>query len=227
MDKKQLIEHIILLIDNIKVQSKMINENEIMAQAEAETMLRNAGQLYEKAVIFNYLNSIRGERETKEFDEIPETIKSVQEETIIEQASEAIEEQKETSETLETVQEPKSVEVTPEVLDLFGDEISASEKQKTEKEKEIKEEAKPKEKTTQPPISDIKSSIGINDKFQFANELFQENMGEYTTAINQFNSAENLESALVYFESLQKLYRWDSENETVIRLLDIVHRRFS
>jgi hypothetical protein len=227
MDKNQLIDDIISLIDNIKVQSKMISENEIMALAEAETLLRNCGQLYEKAVIFNYLNSNRGETETKEFDEMPETVKSVQEETIIEQAREAIEEQKEPSEVSVKTDEPKSVELTPEVLYLFGNEIPASEKTNSDKKEEIKEESKPKEKTAQPPISDIKAAIGINDKFQFANELFQENMGEYTTAINQFNSSENLESALIYFDSLQKLYGWDIENETVKRLLDIVHRRFN
>ena len=41
------------------------------------------------------------------------------------------------------------------------------------------------------------------------------------------NVCENLESALLYFESIQKLYSWDLENETVKRLLDLVYRRFS
>ena len=110
------------------------------------------------------------------------------------------------------------------IVDLFGSEVPVvSEKPKSEK----KIEKVANEIIQKPPIRDIKSAIGINDKFQFANELFQENMQEYTIAIQQLNDAESLDSAMLYFNSLQQLYSWDMENETVNRLLDLVTRRFS
>ena len=77
------------------------------------------------------------------------------------------------------------------------------------------------------PVSDLRSAIGLNDKFQFANELFAGEMKEYDIALQQLNSSESAESAMNYFNSLQQLYNWDMENDTVKRLLTLVQRRYS
>ena len=82
-------------------------------------------------------------------------------------------------------------------------------------------------KNQKPAIADMSKVIGINDKFQFANELFGGNMQEYSIAVQQLNSVESLEAAMDYFSNLQMLYKWDLENETVKRLLELVDRRHS
>ena len=91
----------------------------------------------------------------------------------------------------------------------------------------VVEKPKPVLNIQKPAISDIKAAIGINDRFQFANDLFQGNMQEYEIGIQQLNSSENIDSAMIYFHSLQKLYTWDLENDTVKRLLELVERRYS
>ncbi len=128
-------------------------------------------------------------------------------------------------------EEPKKEILKPEdkkPVDLFGSEIPVVEKPKAEKKQEKKEEKLPVlNKIQKPPVSDLRAAIGINDKFQFANELFAGEMKEYDIAIQQLNSAETMESASEYFRSLEQLYNWDPENETVKRLYDLVDRRYT
>ncbi|MCW3083944.1 MAG: hypothetical protein JWP12_1310 [Bacteroidetes bacterium] len=126
----------------------------------------------------------------------------------------------------EVKQEVKPEDKKP--VDLFGSEIPVVEKPKAEKKPEKKEEKLPTlNKIQKPPVSDIRAAIGINDKFQFANELFAGEMKEYDIAIQQLNSAETMESASEYFRSLEQLYGWDPESETVKRLYDLVDRRYT
>ena len=82
-------------------------------------------------------------------------------------------------------------------------------------------------KIQKPAIQDLTKAIGLNDKFVFANDLFEGNMQEYSIAIQQLNGAGTLESAMDYFSNSQQLYEWDMEKETVKQLIDLVDRRYS
>jgi hypothetical protein len=123
----------------------------------------------------------------------------------------------------------KPIETTTVIAaDLFGGDLPpVIEKQKPEKKVEKKEEKISSANVQKPIITDLKTAIGINDRFQFANELFEGNMQEFNIAIQQLNTAETLESAMEYIDSLQQLYNWDPKNETVKRLINLVDRRYS
>ena len=124
----------------------------------------------------------------------------------------------------------KPVEIIDKPIDLFGSEIPpVTEKPKQEKKVEKKEE-KPipvVNKIQKPAVTDITKEIGLNDRFLFANELFEGSMQEYNIAVQQLNGAGSLESAMDYFMNLQQLYEWDMEKDSVKRLLDLVDRRYS
>lgn len=124
----------------------------------------------------------------------------------------------------ETIKAEAPTKVSAPTVDLFGSELTpAAEKPKSEK----KTEKSVQSKIQKPPITDLKSAIGINDQFQFANELFEGSIQEYNIAIQQLNTAESLESAIDYYSNLQQLYNWDAKNETAKRLLELVDRRHS
>lgn len=76
------------------------------------------------------------------------------------------------------------------------------------------------------PVSDIKTAIGINEKFLFINELFNGNMHDYNNAIKRLNRAQNIEEAAIIFDELKNQYDWNSEGQTTLQLLDFVERRF-
>jgi hypothetical protein len=227
MDKDKFKKEIIALVDILKAQADMIKDNDITAEAEAESILWNAMQLHENAVLFNYFNSKTETEATKDIAETFNPVEPEHQEYIVEPREQVINSIVEPLEVLAIEEEQAPKEITTAPVDLFGDEIPPIEKPKEDKKEEVKEVQKPKREHSKPPVSDIKAAIGINDKFQFINELFHESAEEYATAIQQLNVCENLESALLYFESIQKLYSWDLENETVKRLLDLVYRRFS
>jgi len=91
-------------------------------------------------------------------------------------------------------------------------------------EKIVKEEVViPEIKTT---TKDIKTAIGINDKFEFINELFKGSIADYEAGLQLLNNSANRELALKVFNELQKKYGWQQENETADRLQEIVERKF-
>ncbi len=72
----------------------------------------------------------------------------------------------------------------------------------------------------------IALSIGINDKFRFINELFNQNNGEYNIAMEQLGNVSSWKEAEVYLNSLKALYNWPENSEVVNYLFALVKKRF-
>jgi hypothetical protein len=77
------------------------------------------------------------------------------------------------------------------------------------------------------PISDIKKAIGINEKFQFINELCKGNIQDYNEIINSLNNFSSKDEALEYYQQLKEKYSWSDDLESAKTLLDIIIRRYS
>ncbi|MDR0438070.1 MAG: hypothetical protein LBH22_07220 [Bacteroidales bacterium] len=75
-------------------------------------------------------------------------------------------------------------------------------------------------------IRDLKSAIGINEKFLFINELFKGNMKEYTDAIVALSDAETLDLAHEVLVPLKSKYEWREDSAAYITLIDFLQRRF-
>ena len=91
--------------------------------------------------------------------------------------------------------------------------------------------AKPAEKTvatqaSQNPISNIKSSIGINEKFAYLKDLFKNNMVEYNEALDKLNNFENYGEAEDFFQELKSKYSWDPESKSFQGLAELLNRRY-
>ena len=91
--------------------------------------------------------------------------------------------------------------------------------------------AKPAEKTvasqaTRQPISNIKSSIGINEKFAYLKDLFKNNVNEYNEALDKLNNFENYGDAEDYFQELKAKNGWDPESKSFQGLADLLNRRY-
>jgi hypothetical protein len=73
------------------------------------------------------------------------------------------------------------------------------------------------------PVSDILSAIGLNDRFTFIRELFENNTSAFENTIKMMNEVRNYDEACVY---LNRNFTWDMESEVVKQLLEIVRRKF-
>ncbi len=76
------------------------------------------------------------------------------------------------------------------------------------------------------PINDIKSAIGINEKFQFINELFEGSAQLYNEAIALLNNCTGAETARTLFHDYQIRNNWDTENKAFLQFKEYIERRY-
>lgn len=73
-------------------------------------------------------------------------------------------------------------------------------------------------------IDDLKKSITMNQRFQFARELFNGDSEQYEITISALNNCEP-EKALEIFQNCKQKWAWDETSIAFIELLDLVQRR--
>ena len=73
------------------------------------------------------------------------------------------------------------------------------------------------------PIKDIKSSLGINDRFTLIKELFNGDKDSFENTMGILDDAGNFNEAFNYINTS---FEWDMEDEAVQMLLDLVRRKF-
>lgn len=78
----------------------------------------------------------------------------------------------------------------------------------------------------QNPVRDLRSVIGINDKFLFVNELFGGSMEKYNKSIDNLNDLKTFNGAMIYLNELKIELQWNSSNEAYQKLSDLVRRKF-
>ncbi|MFN3530236.1 MAG: hypothetical protein ACK417_09990 [Bacteroidia bacterium] len=78
------------------------------------------------------------------------------------------------------------------------------------------------------PIQDLKSGIGLNEKFLFIRELFNNDHMAYAEAIEKLNGAQDLATAEDFLGNvLLPKYQWDIETEASMNFLHLIFRRFA
>jgi hypothetical protein len=122
------------------------------------------------------------------------------------------------------IPEPVQQTGTPQKItfDLFSD-VTASTLADRLKEGQEKRIA---DKLTENKGVDLRTSIGINDKFLFINELFDGNMRIYDDIVQKLNSAVTSAQVDLLLLDLKIAYNWDSESPTVKKFVELVRRKF-
>lgn len=72
------------------------------------------------------------------------------------------------------------------------------------------------------PISSLRSSIGLNDRFLFIREIFSNNTDKYNMVIDHLDKLETIQQAVDYLKSNLTLQK----NETSLKFVDLLKRRF-
>ncbi len=73
------------------------------------------------------------------------------------------------------------------------------------------------------PVTSIRSSIGINDRFQYIRELFDGSPEKFTATVISLDEMNSINEAVVY---LQQNFKW-KKNETSLKFVNLVKRRFT
>ncbi len=72
------------------------------------------------------------------------------------------------------------------------------------------------------PISDLRNSIGLNEKFLFIKELFKGRPEKYNQCIDSLNQSTSFEEAMNYIRSN---FSWDENDEATKKLVNLVKRK--
>ena len=106
--------------------------------------------------------------------------------------------------------------------EVFVEEKPVMEVPKTETKKEVAE------KIALQPIKDLRAAIGINDKFQLMEELFNKDEALFESSIKTINAYKNFAEAQFWIkQNLRNKFNWVEESATVMAFDQLVKRRFS
>ena len=119
-------------------------------------------------------------------------------------------------------------------LGLFAEEKTIGDKFMEENEKASINEKIQKEKTDysigarmqESAINDLRSAIGLNEKFLFINELFKGNHDAYHATIDELNALQNKEEAFAVLEKKAAENDWQNNIEIKTKFYHLVERRF-
>ena len=93
---------------------------------------------------------------------------------------------------------------------------------------EVKEVREVKDHLVLEPIKDLRSAIGINDKFQFIQELFGGDEKSFEGGIKTINAFKIFPEAQFYIKrELREKNNWDEESNVVKQFDQLIKRRFS
>lgn len=78
------------------------------------------------------------------------------------------------------------------------------------------------------PVKDLRQAIGINDKFQFIQELFRGDVDTYERSIKTINEMHSIQDAEYWIERELKIRQgWVDDNRVVRQFYALVKKRFS
>ena len=83
------------------------------------------------------------------------------------------------------------------------------------------------EKLEHAPVGDLREAIGINDKFQFINELFNGDMDQYNKVLDELNSFASLQGALTYLSELSVQYDFQKAGMAFQRLKALLNKKYA
>jgi hypothetical protein len=78
------------------------------------------------------------------------------------------------------------------------------------------------------PVKDLRQAIGINDKFQFIQELFRGDVDTYERSVKTINEMHSIQDAEYWIERELKIRQgWVDDNSVVRQFYALVKKRFS
>jgi len=75
-------------------------------------------------------------------------------------------------------------------------------------------------------ITNIRSAIGINEKFLFLNELFKGDLSRYNRVIDELNAMQTKQGAETYLIELKVAGQWKEDLPAFVKLKEIVFRKY-
>ncbi len=108
-----------------------------------------------------------------------------------------------------------------EVKKVLGEQLATNKKSLNEKFARFTDDVS--DRANLSPLEDIKSGIGLGDRFLYIRELFGGSNDLFEETIKKLNEMDSMDKALQY---LDENFNWNAESPTVITFLNVVKRKY-
>jgi hypothetical protein len=218
MEIQELRKEFNQLLDKINQHSDRFTDKDYFPSLEASVMLSKINKLQELAAVLKFAIELNEEQASHKRRNYQQEQRELKKEAIIEELIEAPEEVQ-----IELIDEAIKIEEEKEVIP-----VQEAEESKKLEAKEVKENGQNSvsDKFSQTPIASLKDAFSLNDRYLFANELFNKDMTLFNEAIKTLDACENEVIAMGKLNEFGATYDWDLENEHLLMLQNKVQRRF-
>ncbi|PKP46708.1 MAG: hypothetical protein CVT95_06655 [Bacteroidetes bacterium HGW-Bacteroidetes-12] len=83
------------------------------------------------------------------------------------------------------------------------------------------------DKLKKTPIRSLKDAFSLNDRYLYANELFNKNMEAFNSTVKKLDECSSFTEATTLFNTLKNEWNWDDENDFHLQFLELLERRFN
>ena len=202
MEIEQLRQEINELLENIMKHSNSYSEKEHLIALDVNVIQQKVNKLQESLTILKYLLEAKHQERGAGKKEI--VVEEKQIEAVIEKEDEPV---------ILAVQE-SVVEQQPTVeeeSEAFVEEVV--DKMETPKIENIE----------QLPIAKLADGLTLNDRYLYANELFNKDMTAFNDLVKAIDECSSLDAAVALYIAMD----WELDNEHVVSFTNLVERRFS
>lgn len=214
MEIQQLRKEFNQLLDKINEHSERFTDKDYFPSLEASVMLSKINKLQELAAVLKFaveLNEEEAGQKRRNFN----------------QAQRELKVEKSTIEEPQATTEEEQIVLIDEVIKIEEEVLAVAEELKVEDKVENKDSSSSvSDKFSQTPIASLKDAFSLNDRYLFANELFNKDMNLFNEAIKVLDACENEVIAMGKLNEFGATYDWDLENEHLLSLQNKVQRRF-
>lgn len=238
MGKEILTNDINVLIEIINEQAHLINKYKgKIPQIELDIIMANIRRLYEDFVDLNRINTkFRDTQKELSENDVNVLHNQVPYNYLEQNKSEHKEKQNnevKQEEPIKKQEENRKPINNGKPIDLFEDSENITVADKFSQQKKSVHDKMVQEKkdnslaeSIQKPISDLRTGIGVNDRFLFINELFKGNMSDYIAAVEEINNNIDFDSAMKTIVVLKEKFNWNDKSDSYFRFLVFIKRRF-
>lgn len=199
------------LIKNIVEHSESFPANRPIPSLEVSAVISKVNKMQEHLIVLKYL--LEAQENQQKITSSQEQHSS-QKEELVEPENNVLE-----TNTIEKVAE----------LELSA--IETPEEKIEEKTTTVVEDAKTNQeivqKLSRTPIKSLKEVFSLNDRYLYANELFDKNMEVFNNLINNIDESSDINEAQEKLITAKTQYNWDEENSFYMEFVILVERRFS
>ena len=222
MEVKKIRQELNELIKNIVEHSESFPANRPIPSLEVSAVISKVNKMQERLAVLKYLLEIH---ENQQKDTPSQEATATQKEELV-----ALESVVSETKITEEVTEPETP--TFETSDATQQEVQGQPQEKTQEkattvEEDVKTNQEIAQKLSRTPIKSLKEAFSLNDRYLYANELFDKNMEAFNNLIKTIDESSNINEAQEKLITAKTQYNWDEENNFYVQFTILVERRFS